>query len=99
MPPRNKGDVSIADGLPLNKTEAMEQILDRLEALTDKRYLLPPRAVAVCSRVDSLLDLSKVMERLTTKYFLVSTLAPGVCYLICLWNCPIEANIPTTTSR
>lgn len=39
MPPRNKVEVSIADGLSLNKTEAMEQILDRLEALTDKRYV------------------------------------------------------------
>ncbi|KAF9304192.1 hypothetical protein BGZ74_002179, partial [Mortierella antarctica] len=36
MPPRNKVEVSITDGLSLNKAEAMEQILDRLEALTDK---------------------------------------------------------------
>ncbi|KAF9400225.1 hypothetical protein BGZ94_005522, partial [Podila epigama] len=40
MPPRNKGDVDTSafiEGLALsNKTEAMTQILDRLEALTDK---------------------------------------------------------------
>jgi len=45
MPPRKKsaaakGPASIAEDLPLdNKQEAMAMIIERLEKLTDKRYI------------------------------------------------------------
>ncbi len=58
MPPRKHGESnsSITDGLSLaNKTEAMSQILDRLENLTDKRYVAPVVLCLIKVLIDRLL--------------------------------------------